>query len=419
LVVLALIAAATLPYLPFLSLPFISDDYTQIRLAREYGPVSGWPALAADPLYRCRATSLVFTYWIDWSFGLNPHAHNAAALLLHVLNTGLVALAGLWHRIGWRISLPAAFFFAVYEGHQEAVVWTAAVPELLVFFFAGTAFLLWTAWLSGTGRGSWKAVAAVAGFALALLSKESGVAALPLMAAAWLIDKPRRDRAWIPLAACSVLTVIYIAGVFQTPPADHLHLRDGTFQWRSPFWLTLPNSLVRMLWIWGLAALCALAALRTRTWRHLAAGSLAWMIVTLAPYSFLTYMTRVPSRHTYLASAGLAILVGLAWTSVALRTPSRWAMGLLASLLLVHNIGYLWVKKLTQYERRAEPTRRFLDFARRQPGPILVRCAPYGVDVLRDTAWVELGRQSDTILEVQSKIEGTPTPVEYCDMEHP
>ena len=34
---------------------------------------------------------------------------------------------------------PAAFwaaaFFAVHEGHQEAIVWYSAISELLVFFF--------------------------------------------------------------------------------------------------------------------------------------------------------------------------------------------------------------------------------------------------------------------------------------------
>ncbi|MGC8791781.1 MAG: hypothetical protein ACP5U2_00140, partial [Bryobacteraceae bacterium] len=41
-----------LAYLPSLALPFIADDYVQIRLARDWGPPSGWPSLAADALYR-------------------------------------------------------------------------------------------------------------------------------------------------------------------------------------------------------------------------------------------------------------------------------------------------------------------------------------------------------------------------------
>ena len=56
-------------YAPALRLPLISDDWLQIALARDYGPASGWSALAADPLYRCRATSLVLVSWIDRWFG--------------------------------------------------------------------------------------------------------------------------------------------------------------------------------------------------------------------------------------------------------------------------------------------------------------------------------------------------------------
>ena len=40
------------------------------------------------------------------------------------------------------------------------------------------------------------------------------------------------------------------------------------------------------------------------------AVALVWMGLALVPYSFLTYSTQIPSRQTYLASAGLALLAG-------------------------------------------------------------------------------------------------------------
>jgi hypothetical protein len=60
-IALLLGALAILVYLPSLGLPLISDDYPHTYLARQYGPISGWPALASDALYRCRATSLILT----------------------------------------------------------------------------------------------------------------------------------------------------------------------------------------------------------------------------------------------------------------------------------------------------------------------------------------------------------------------
>lgn len=50
------------------------------------------------------------------------------------------------------------------------------------------------------------------------------------------------------------------------------------------------------------------------------------MALALLPYVFLTYQTRVPSRHTYLASAGLAMLAGAALHRLAGARPPvpRW-----------------------------------------------------------------------------------------------
>src|SRR6185503_5178495 len=145
-------ALCLLAYLPALSLPLIGDDYLQIQLGRDYGPVSGWPALAQDALYRCRATSLALTYWIDSAFGLDPYYYNLTSLLLHVLNSLLVLAVGFWRPVGWRVATLAACFFAVSQRHGEAVVWFAAVPELLVFFFAMASFLCWVAWLQSRAR---------------------------------------------------------------------------------------------------------------------------------------------------------------------------------------------------------------------------------------------------------------------------
>src|SRR5690242_14780896 len=106
-VVCALAATAVLCVLAYwrsLSLPLISDDYLQIQLGRDYGRISGWAALAGDPLYRCRATSLLLTYWTERIFGLSAPAFNVSSLVLHLLNTWLVLAAGACRRIGWRVS---------------------------------------------------------------------------------------------------------------------------------------------------------------------------------------------------------------------------------------------------------------------------------------------------------------------------
>lgn len=403
-------AAALFAYLPFLGLPFISDDYTQIRVARAYGPPSGWGELAADPLYRCRATSLLLTAAVDSMFGLSPLAHNFTGHSLHVLNTLLVGALGLWRRIGFAVSLPAALFFAVYEGHQEAVVWNAALPELLVFAFSALTLLAWVQWLqTGRDRYAWAAAAA---YLFALYSKESAVVLLPFLALAWWIETPHRRAPLLLLACWTAVTIAYAAAIFSAS-ASHLHLNDGTFSLSAPFPLTAGRSLMRMLWIWGVAALVVLAV--RRRLQGTAALALGWVFAALLPYSFLSYMDRVPSRHTYLAAAGLALLVGAAWNALPVRR--RLAGGLVCALL-AHNVGYLWMRKLPQFERRAAATQRFLDFAADRQPPIVVDCAPYAPRILADAAAVALGLPLEAVLDAAAP-GSLSSDARYCDLDHP
>ena len=78
LLLIGLAALAVTAYLRGLTLPFISDDYVQIWLARVFIPEHGWKALALDPLYRCRTTSLFMTYWTERWFGLDAFAFNCS-----------------------------------------------------------------------------------------------------------------------------------------------------------------------------------------------------------------------------------------------------------------------------------------------------------------------------------------------------
>jgi hypothetical protein len=173
-----------------------------------------------------------------------------------------------------------------------------------------------------------------------------------------------------------------------------------------------------MLWIWGLIALVLLWRSGSRDAWKVAGAAALWMVITLGPYTFLSYMNRVPSRHTYLASAGLAMFIAAAGKLIAAERNKSFIFVLLCALVPVHNIGYLWVKKVSQYERRAMPTTRFLDFARANEGPIVIRCAPYSVYVMRAAAGIVLGRPASSVVDPRQN----PPPagaVDYCDPEHP
>lgn len=383
---LALAAACAVPYLPFLSLPFISDDYLQMTFSRDYISADGLQALFGDALYRCRATSLVLTRTVDALWGASPTAHRILSIAVHLLCALAVLSLGRWSRIGWRVSVPAAFVFALREGHQEAVVWTAALHDLMVTLSATLCLLAFALALEGRrARLFWLSFAL---FLCALYSKESAAALPAMVFAVWWLDGRRwRAPIWL-LAAMTLTTLIYAAATFAAA-GHHLHLNDGTFSWSAPFPLTILHSLWRMLLPWGLLALVIVVR---RDWRF-ALASLAFAALALAPYSFLTYMNRVPSRHTYWAGVAIAILIGRAFADLPSR---RLALGL-ALLYALHNPLYLWTKKLDQYRVRAQPTENFLRWAGPGKPPAVLDCAPYRTEVFDSSARVRLGWPRDSV----------------------
>lgn len=410
-ILVALAALCVLAYLPSLTLPFISDDYVQIKLARDYGPSSGWQALARDALYRCRSTSLVLTYWTERAFGLQPLAYKLSSLLLHIVNTWLVYALGAWRLIGWRVALPAAAFFAVYEGHQEAVIWYAALPELLVFFFVMLALAAWLRWLESDGKNwNWYA-ASLTCFALALASKESAVVLVALQLLALAFRRPPRPRTLLGLGPFVALAVAYTLADFAAR-SGHLHFNDGTFSPSAPFWRTLANSTRRLLWFWGLLSLLAILLRQRKRWRWLLAVAAAWIVITLLPYSFLTYMPHVPSRHTYLPSVGVSFLVGAGFLAVRrrLRAWRQWAPGALAAIIVTHNCVYLWTRKQRQFQERAAPTEALVEFAARTGRPVKVECFPYSPILAEWAVELRLNRKLYSPEDAQAGIE----PAVFC-----
>jgi hypothetical protein len=359
-------------------LPLISDDYLVIGLSLQWGPPEGWLDLLLHPLYRGRATSIVLTYWTYKLFHLTPQAYALVSLILHIANASLLYSFGRFPRIGWPTAAIAAGFFTVYEGHQEAVIWFSALPELLVFLFGLGAAWVWLEWLH-TGRKRWLGAAFVL-FTFALLSKESAVALAPLLALLWWWHRDKHPQMpWAALCGFALLAAGYTLWAFLGKQGNH-HFADGTFDLSAPFPLTIRNSMGRMLWFWGLLSLITLLVLKPLRWRAAITAALLWMLIALLPYSFLSYMPRVPSRHTYLAAAGLALLVSAAIQ--ALWTPQRRALtALVVAVLILHNVGYLWLRKHQQYVERAAPTEELIRLAARSDGPILVTAFPYSKEI--------------------------------------
>jgi hypothetical protein len=369
LILLALAGLAILAYLPLLSQPLLDDDYPYIEMARIHGPGQAF----ANPVLRPRFTFWTLTYLLGRSSGAAPLPFYISTIVLHILCTWLVYALGAWRIVGWRVAAVAAAFFAVHEGHQEAVMWYSATPQTFQFLFGVAALVCWVRFIENRG-GRLLYTAALGAFLLTFVSMETA----PIFAALLLlplcsVESKRRAALlwrWLPFAALAAVDAgLIIAASSSRGP-------DDRFSFLSPVWIALPFSYARLLWVWGLLGLITIGLLKSKESRPLILTALVWMPIALLPYSFLTYMRFVPSRHTYLASLGLSWIVGVAFWALYERL-HRYRRPIAATVLaavLAVNIGYLWTKKRRQYLERAAPTEALVALVSRTSGPIYMRC---------------------------------------------
>jgi hypothetical protein len=375
---LAILAIVT--YLPALRQPFIEDDYSNIILSQHYGPLSGWHEMFGAPIFRLRATTWLLFYLMNRTFGIHPAGYYAVMIGFHVLNTWLVYALGAWKPIGYRVSAFAAVFFAVYEGHQEAVMWISGSTEPLLALFGLLSFLCWLRFVERRGA-IWYAASLIA-FVFAIFSKESAVILVALLALPVALE--RRWRSLLFLIPFAALAAAAALSIFLR--SDSFRFQDGSFSLHAPFWMTLPFNFARLLWVWGLVALFAIVIWKPPQFRRVVTIGFAWMALSLIPYSFLTYSSRIPSRQIYLASIALSIIVGFALAACKDRFPSRpWLVSAVCAVILAHNIGYIWTKKRIQFLERAAPTEQLLAFAKSTSGPIFIQCFPRGPLVVRSS----------------------------------
>lgn len=406
LLLLALLALVV--YLPTLTIPLVEDDYPLLWQAIKPGA----PAALADPVFRLRATS-VWVMSALWPIGKTaPLAYHAASLALHIANVWLLyGMCAAWPRMRAAAFWTAAFF-AVAEGHQEAVMWFAAVTELLQFLFGMAALLCWnraSQETQGTRRWGWE-VGGVLLFGLALISKESAVAMLPLFLLT--TDKSDWRRSLVRLLPYLVLAVLAVSSIVFAH-SYFFRFSDGSFSLRAPFWITWPRSFGRVLWVWGLVAGAAILWAKDRAVRCSAAAALAWIGIGLVPYSFLTYSTAISSRQTYLASAGLAMLVGVALADWQGQVRRPWTAAVLV-LVLAHNVGYVWFRKRPQFLERAAPTEQLIALARRTSGPIWVRCFPRNGYIAEEAVHLAAGYPPENLIWNQAEAERRHVVEVFC-----
>ena len=412
LLITALVACATLPYLNILFNGFVYDDDTQVvnnpyvrsfRYLTEIFTTNVWSFWSTHAVSNYYRPMMTLGYLVCYRlFGMRAYGFHLVSLLLHVLIVCLVFV--LAERLsGDRVwAFVAGALFALHPVHTESVDWIAAVTDLeLTFFYLLTfAFFLAVA-RPGGGRSGRTLAAMVFAFVLALLSKEQALT-LPALATVYEYFY-RADRSETStsqkLARYGLLWLVGLAYVLfrmhvfgALAPAKNLpHLSPqgivlsavalvGQYAWKllwpvrlCAFYVFHPSTSPFDLGVLaGLLVLLALAALFFACWRsrernvRFASFGIVWFFATLAPVlnAHWVGLNVFTERYLYLPSVGVAWFVGLGasklWSRTAPRPAQRRALvlagvalgGLCAARIVIRNRD--WNNDIVLYTRTLE-----------------------------------------------------------------
>jgi tetratricopeptide (TPR) repeat protein len=414
---LAVAVAASAPFAGTLRHGFALDDATEVVQNERIRSLDAVPEIFAEgawagagagggaPIYRPLTT---LTYALDHAVGgLSPAGYHATNVLLHVVVSLLVLALSL--RLGLPLAAAAAgaVLFAVHPVHVEVVANVAGRKDSLATAFALLAVLGHARALAKPAR-RWSVLPPLA-FAAALLSKESGVAALGGIVAWDLLLgrdgwKARRGRALLLYVAYAVTLGLYLGarwravgslGIpvatipFVENPLPHLPLGPRLLTavavlGRGLALLAFPATLspdysydaipavvtpLDPRFAASAAALAALAWVAVRAWRRRPVLTLAvlWYAAAVFPASNLLVPvgTVFGERLLYLPSVALCLAVGAiaAWIVAHPRpAPRRAAVALglsVAAVLAWRTVAYaaVWSDEVSLFSEavRAVP----------------------------------------------------------------
>ena len=385
LLIAALVAFATLPYLNILFNGFVYDDDNQVlknpyirnfHYLKEIFTTNVWSFAGESAVTNYYRPMMTLGYLVCHRlFGMRAYGFHLFSLLLHVLVVCLVFV--LAERLtGDRVAaFLAGVLFALHPAHTESVAWIAAVTDLEITFFYLLTFGLFLAAArplkpqtvesqpaQAPGWGCSKPLLAAMGgaFLLALLSKEQAMT-LPALATVYEhFYRPdhsetstqqklaRYGLLWL-LAAAYVLFRIHFLGAVapreQFPDLTPAQIvlsaialvgqYIGKLLWPLQlcafYVFHASSSLFDLRVLAGLLVLLGLAALFLVCWRspqpgtRLASFGILWFLATLAPVldANMVAVNVFTERYLYLPSVGVAWLAGWAVWELWGRTESH------------------------------------------------------------------------------------------------
>jgi protein O-mannosyl-transferase len=383
---LAVALVAALTYANALANQFSLDDQWIVLENPLVHSLSGlWRAFGApywpNGLVGQYRPLVIASFALDWAVGhgggwafhlVNVGWHVAATLLVLRLARHVLPEVG---------AVAAAMLFAVHPVHVEAVSSVVGRSELMAAVFVLAAVL---AHRAGQRR-------AIAWYALALLSKESGIVFLGLAVVHDLLltdDKRSRRTLYLGYVAVIAAYACLLAWVFRggktvevpsvvwigaTPIERYLtmlrvvpeYVRLMVWPWNlaidyTPQTLVLVKTVTPMV-ILGVAILLATAGLIAFTWRRapVVAAGILWFAVAMSPVSNVFFAAGIvlAERTFYLPSVGGVLVIGWVVAEVARRAWSRETaraalVGGLAGIVLLFGLRS-WVRTPTWHDNKS------------------------------------------------------------------
>lgn len=357
-------------YGPALRYYLVNDDFHWLAGARDFTWKRLFTIEGRDHFYR----PLVDLYFAAAfrTCGIDAVCLHALNLVLHTVNVVLVwmlARAPSLSRGGRAAPLLAALLFAVQPSHTEAVMWVAAVTELLPTMFFLATVLVFLEFLRGRGRAAY--VASVVTFAAALAVHESAAMLLPLLWVCARMEGAGRARATAALfAPFAVLLAGYLWVEYDINSRSYL-IRDGHYalglhalpnmaRYLVLFYVGRRDVVSLVLSAVGLAAALVLGRGGIRF-------AAVWIAMTLLPFAFFTW--GVSFRYAYLPAVGFALLLAALLSAMheSLRkrwpAPATWAVAAIAAGV-VFRFAVFAQKSVVGYEPLGTAYERYLDRAR-------------------------------------------------------
>ncbi|HSN93320.1 MAG TPA: tetratricopeptide repeat protein [Anaeromyxobacteraceae bacterium] len=437
------LAAAAALYAPTLRHGFAFDDAPEVVQNEHVRSLSNLPAIFTSvawagagepsPIYRPLTTA---TYALNHALhGLSPLGYHLGNVLLHAAASALVLALALRLGMGAPAAALAALLFAVHPVHVEVVANVAGRKDALATVFVLLAVLAHGA---AARRGGALVLLPPLALAGALLSKESGLAALAILPARDLLlgGEARRPGARRRMAALyashAAVALLYlfarraVVGSLGVPldlipwaenPLAHAPAGERfltavavlgrglalqAFPWSlAPDYsfdaIPLVRSPLDPRFLAAAAALLAIAAVAAKTWRSrpLLAFCAAWYAAAIFPASNLAVPvgTTFGERLLYLPSVAFCLLAGEMGARAVAAGRARWvgraAVAAAVAALSARTVAYaaVWSDEVSLFEAavRAEP-------------------ASAKAHDLLGAAYMEVGRPGEGVREIEEAV---------------